>query len=417
MIEQFHEDNIPVDKLITLVRDGPNVNKAIMRKIEQTIKDKHPEFKGFVDLGSCVLHVVHNGFSEGLEMYGKDIDQLCLDLHAIFKYNAARRKDYQQLQANLGADIETFQQHTEVRWLSIGPAIRRVLEQWDTICQFIKDLEKNNTGKPKSINFKRAAALLATGERNVTRVMLEFLRSTVPVFEEFLTVLQTSGPTVHVVYDAMRLTLLKLMRRFVQADQLKDVHGSALQSVSCQAIKDQLPDGELVIGDNIRKYLPLLKPDKQKAALLGMRAFWGAAVSHLQAKLSLNNRVLKDLGCLNPLKRERKSTTISIQNLSRKLLPEFDTAAVLDEWKLYQNDGDISDIDSDQRVDHYWNAVFLLTSVEGNGRYQLLPRLVKSCLVLAQANADSERSLSVNARVVTKERSRLGSRPLSACAS
>ena len=80
----------------------------------------------------------------------------------------------------------------------------------------------------------------------------------------------------------------------------------------------------------------------------------------------------------------------------------------MDEWKLYQNDGDISDIDTDQRVDHYWNAVFLLTSVEGNGHYQLLPCLVKSCLVLAHANADSERSLSVNARVVTKERSRFG---------
>ena len=45
----------------------------------------------------------------------------------------------------------------------------------------------------------------------------------------------------------MRLTLLKLMRRFVQADQLKDVHGLALQSVSYQGIKDQLPDGELVV--------------------------------------------------------------------------------------------------------------------------------------------------------------------------
>ena len=55
MIEQFCEDNIPVDKLITLVRDGPNVNKAIMRKMERTIKDEHPEFKGFVHLGSCVL--------------------------------------------------------------------------------------------------------------------------------------------------------------------------------------------------------------------------------------------------------------------------------------------------------------------------------------------------------------------------
>ena len=94
---------------------------------------------------------------------------------------------------------ENLQQHTKVRWLSIGPAIRRVLEQWDTTCQFIKDLEKDNTRKPKSINFKRAAALLATGEQNVTRVMLEFLKSTVPVFEEFPTVLQTSGPTLHVV--------------------------------------------------------------------------------------------------------------------------------------------------------------------------------------------------------------------------
>ena len=113
---------------------------------------------------------------------------------------------YQHLRANLGADLETFQQHTKVRWLSIGPAIHHVLEQWDTICQFNKDIEKDNTRKPKSINVKRAAALLATGYWNVTRVMLEFLRSTLPVFEEFLTVLQTSGPTVHVVYCIMQCT-------------------------------------------------------------------------------------------------------------------------------------------------------------------------------------------------------------------
>ena len=86
------------------MRDGPNVNKAITRKIKQTIKDEHPEFKGFVDLGSCVLHAVHNGFGKGLKIYGKD-----MIIHAIFKYSGVRREDYQQLQANLGADIETFQ--------------------------------------------------------------------------------------------------------------------------------------------------------------------------------------------------------------------------------------------------------------------------------------------------------------------
>ena len=83
-----------------------------------------------------------------------------------------------------------------------------------------------------------------------------------------------------------------------------------------------------------------------------------------------------------PLKRERKST-ISIQNHSRKLLPEIDTTAVLDEWKLYQSDG----------YRPVSRRCVFATSVEGNGRYQLLPSLVKSCLVLAQASADSEPEL------------------------
>ena len=41
-------------------------------------------------------------------------------------------------------------------------------------------------------------------------------------------------------------------------------------------------------------------------------------------------------------------------------------------------------------------------------RYKLLPTVVKSALVLAQTNADSECSLSVNARIVTQERANLG---------
>ena len=111
--------------------------------------------------------------------------------------------------------------------------------------------------------------------------MLEFLRSTVLVFEEFLTVLQTNGPTVHVVYEAMRFTLLKLMRRFVQAGQLKDVHGSALQSVSCQNIKDQLPDGGLFISDNTRNYLVLLKPEQTESITPWHAGVLGPDVSHL----------------------------------------------------------------------------------------------------------------------------------------
>ena len=47
-----------------------------------------------------------------------------------FKYSAARREDYKDIQIEFELPEHAFQQHTEVRWLSLGPALKRILEQW-----------------------------------------------------------------------------------------------------------------------------------------------------------------------------------------------------------------------------------------------------------------------------------------------
>ena len=81
---------------------------------------------------------------------------------------------------------------------------------------------------------------------------------------------------------------------------------------------------------------------------------------------------------------------------------------MLDEWKLLQADQEVSELDTNQQIDDYWNAVFLLKPINGSSRYQCLPLVIKSGLLFDQKNAESERSLSINARVVTSERSALG---------
>ena len=83
------KDDLPIMKLCTLVRDGPNVNKTIVRKLEGAIKNDNPDFGGFIVLGSWVLHNVHNALGKGFEEYGKDIEQL-VDIHSLFKYSAER---------------------------------------------------------------------------------------------------------------------------------------------------------------------------------------------------------------------------------------------------------------------------------------------------------------------------------------
>ena len=86
----FKNDNVPVPQLLTRGSDGPNVNKTIWRELEQKIRRANLDFQGFVDVGTCNIHIVHNSFGKGLDKYGKDAEQLLIDLHSLFKYSIAR---------------------------------------------------------------------------------------------------------------------------------------------------------------------------------------------------------------------------------------------------------------------------------------------------------------------------------------
>ena len=77
---------------------------------------------------------------------------------------------------------------------------------------------------------------------------------------------------------------------------------------------------------------------------------------------------------------------------------------MVDEWKLFQVDIDLPQYDKQERIEKFWNRVFLLESPDGQAGYKLLPSVIKSALVLEQTNAECEHSLSINAGVVTSDR-------------
>ena len=125
------------------------MNKEIFKKVNELIQHDNPDFTGLLDLGSCSIHIIHNAFGKGMEQYGKGIDQLCLDLHSLFKYSATRQEDLQKVQVEMEVEVHNFQQHTEVRWLSIGYAVKRIFEQWDVITHLIEQLAKDSTKNAK----------------------------------------------------------------------------------------------------------------------------------------------------------------------------------------------------------------------------------------------------------------------------
>ena len=249
--------------------------------------------------------------------------------------------------------------------------------------------------------------LLGTKEKATTKVNLEFFNSVVPLFEQFLLLFQKSSPTILILYDSICDVLAKLMRRFMKIAALEKKYGSELASIECKDVSLQLADKDVVIGDRARKGLDELPRDQQKNVMLGIRSFFMTTISYLQAKLPLDNQLLRQLGCLNPVKRT-KSSTVSIESIACTLQPKVDQTQVVDEWKVYQVDTDLPNYDPKERIEVFWKQVFELQGLAGEPKYQILPVVVKSALVLTQTNAESECSLSVNARIVTKDRSLLG---------
>lgn len=172
----------------------------------------------------------------------------------------------------------------------------------------------------------------------------------------------------------MLQTLLKVMRRFMKAGTLEGKYGAALGSVSCQDVKLQLADSELVIGDKTRKALTVLKPDKQKAAQYH--------TCHSRGHPSTTNFWENLDALILHQKGPEIYSQVHPESFYRKPQPQLDDSSVLpDEWKLFQVDREVSELDTSQWIEHYWNAVFLLKLVDGNSRYQSLPLVIKCGLV------------------------------------
>lgn len=134
---KFIEDkNLDPKLLLHCSMDGPAVNLSFLCKLNDTLKSKGCE--PTIDIGTCSLHPVHTAVTKGLATLDFDVDQLAGDIYFWFKMSAARREDYGKVQNEVLLDSvgEFFIRPVSSLWLSLGPACRRLIEQF-SLCKNI----------------------------------------------------------------------------------------------------------------------------------------------------------------------------------------------------------------------------------------------------------------------------------------
>lgn len=79
--ESLDNAGLPLSKVIMLGMDGPNVNKTVFRLLNEDIQKLRGE--GLLNMGSCKIHTIHNGFLKALQVFGHELGDLITQVKII----------------------------------------------------------------------------------------------------------------------------------------------------------------------------------------------------------------------------------------------------------------------------------------------------------------------------------------------
>ncbi len=388
---------LPVKQILSLGMDGPNVNKSVLEKINRIKRDK-----GFDTLvqcpASCLLHICHNSFWKGLEKFGVQAEELALNLYYFFNKSSCRREDLFAIEESLGLDEMVLLHHVQSRWLSLVPVLECIEELRPALKKFF-------TGLPVQERSLKAREIITALDSLEVEAQAQFIINVKPIFDEFLTKFQLEAPMVYVLYPSCVRVLKTLMGRLVKSKLYVDKKGKALAHINVQDMEVQLKreDFRKMQGQKVLEILQKLPEGSATKALMGMKEFYKAVIQHLQKKFPLEDVLLEALTCLNP---QEQRAPLALQNCKvvAQAMPSVqgEEVKIEGEWLRYQ-EMKLTKEDKEIRVDHFWQKMFKCADDSGES-FAVLAKMVKCALALCHSNADVERSLSVNSKLLTKNR-------------
>lgn len=217
--EAIDNSNLPRSNLLMLGMDGLNVNKKVQRLMNEELKEYR--CKPLLDIGSCNIHILHNAFEKGINIFGKDASELIFKIHDFFDGWALRIEDFKIIQADLNLPQHSFIKHVNSRWLTIEGAATRLLEQWKAVQKyFLTFIPLKRDKLLQSKSYERIIELLKEKNR---KSQLLFVRLSARVFTRFTGSFQKKEPMIHVLYDEIERLAKTLIGKVCKTSSLKEL--------------------------------------------------------------------------------------------------------------------------------------------------------------------------------------------------
>lgn len=420
--------SLPKENIIMLGSDGPNVNKKIHNLFDVDMLKIRG--KKLLNIGTCNIHVLHNSFLKGkilyvggigifvnalllflgLEEFGYNCSELLVALKHFFKDRPSRWTEFEKIQKKHNLPPHSFIKHVPSRWLTIQPAAERLIEQWPAVLEyFLKFIPNNCKSISKTPKYKLIRDIL---KKPSIKVETYFVIYSAKMFTRFTGTFQKDEPLIHLLYGELKNLTEQLAVKFLKKETVYELFKCNKNDIESLFTADKmLPLTEVDLGVETKQELKLLPNGDQLVFLHSIRSHYIAALKHILKTLPITGRkpLLEVFGCLHP-NRFKKVSVDDFLSLLNSVPIQHHPDMYADEFKLLQADRDtaLPCYDLNDRVDSYWNKVFIsLKRENGEQKYTFLPSLFKALLTVSHGNSDVERGFSKSGKVLTADRAQM----------
>ena len=234
MLVHFHEfmkkAGLNPAFMLALGMDGPNVNLLFKSKL----KEEFP----IIEVGTCPLHIVNNGFGKAVEALKEsivDLDEVAIDFHSFYKYSAARREQYTVCHEITGVTAKMMEKHCSTRWLSLEKVLVKLMEQWENLSEYLRKVPTlpGFTGSkvPTLPGFTGSKGISSTGryvrikgylQSKKIPVVIVFVVSFAQDFRKFIKTFETNAPLIHLLYQKCLQLLHTVFDKFLTAEVIQE---------------------------------------------------------------------------------------------------------------------------------------------------------------------------------------------------
>ncbi|KAL8581309.1 hypothetical protein ACOMHN_034388 [Nucella lapillus] len=411
-------------KCLSLVCDNAATMTGLNKGVISYVRKKTPK----VHLAGCVCHLLNLAAKKATKAFqGEfDFDDILRQISWYMSQSTNREQRLKKLQKQCGTPELNVIDHCPTRWLSMGFALRRLLQQWKPLQMFFEEECKKDI-KGKSEEEKKRSSIRTRVhdflKRSTAKLYALFLSFAMESFDILNQELQTDAAKIHVVKRSLEQFYRKLLISFVKPSALSS---GTLLAVDFTAKYNMKDSKDILIGTATKQHISGLRDKVAEQFMKDVISFYQTACTYLKAKVFPVGEPLWKHAQVADIKLKETALFSSLDYFMERfpcLLPhevgedespqEALTRAkdqLQAEFTDYQSWEVPSHLMTEEKVatEQLWAQITKVKDCNEAMRFQVLPRVMLGILLLPVSNAACERVFSVARRNRTVFRSSMG---------